>query len=148
MIARQDIFAGDSERAATVPRVLSEASVCALRAAFQAHLRFGGITEQQWRRAMRLLAQEARHSGLRVEQLLVAVKLALQGALETIDARQRAAHGSLSATIVRICIEEFYGLPLVREREVAIRGAVDIGILQLERLSVADPGPEQQRDGR
>lgn len=93
-----------------------------------------------------MLAYEARLSGLRVEQLLVSVKLALQGTLETIEARQRAAHDQLSAAIVRICIEEFYGLQAASEREVAVRGVVDIDILQLERIPVTDARLNQQRD--
>lgn len=122
--------APDLDRGGARDRPLPEAAHAALRAALGGQLRSGSRegppATPRLRAALRLLCDDARTRGVRVEQLVVAIKQAWSSLPE---AAWRAGDDWRSAflqRVVSVCIEEYYrgqGADSFRDPELGRRRA-------------------------
>ena len=79
-----------------------------LRAAIAKHAR-GEAHDDELRRALSLLAQEAQVKHLRAEELIIALKTLWRSLPEVQQATNRTDQNLLLGRLVSICIEEYYG---------------------------------------
>jgi hypothetical protein len=96
-----------SEKAEHSP-ALSKDTLQILRAAIAKHAR-GEAHDDELRRALSLLAQEARVRNLRAEELVIAMKTLWRALPEVQGATNRTEQNLLLGRLVSICIEEYYG---------------------------------------
>jgi hypothetical protein len=92
----------------TDARPLAEALLAALREALCGCIA-GENSESSLRPAIRVLCLEARREELRIEQLLISVKLAWQYLPEVRTPPLDGSRSHLLDRVISMCIEEFYG---------------------------------------
>ena len=96
-----------SEQAEHSP-ALSKDTLQILRAAIAKHAR-GEARDDELRRALSLLAQEAQVKRLRAEEVIIALKTFWRSLPEVQQATNRTEQNLLLGRVVSICIEEYYG---------------------------------------
>jgi hypothetical protein len=67
-----------------------------------------GVSDDSWRRAARLMSEDARAGGARVEELLVGVKRTWPTFAER-ERLPRSESSHLLSRFVTLCVEEYYG---------------------------------------
>jgi hypothetical protein len=86
------------------------AGVVALRSVVRAHVRDGplGAPDQIWRAPARVMCQDARARGLRVEELIISLKRMWPHVADG-ERLPRDESPRLLARVVTLCVEEYYG---------------------------------------
>ncbi len=107
---------GDTTRVNRVADVASKAAEFLQRDVSQAHGNEGFVAEAQWRTALRELGEEARATGVRVEQLLIEVKQALGILYESCAVPYGPARTAFTDRVVTLCIAEYYSSAANPER--------------------------------
>ena len=107
---------GDATRVSQVADVASRAAEFLQEGVRQAHGREGFAAEAEWRTALRELSEEARATGVRVEQLLIEVKQALGILYDTCAVPYGPARTAFTDRVVTLCIDEYYGSVTEPER--------------------------------
>jgi hypothetical protein len=106
----------DATRVNRVADVASKAAEFFQKGVSQAHGRDGFAAEAQWRTALREMSQEARATGVPVEQLLIEVKQALGILYDTCAVPYGPARTAFTDRVVTLCIGEYYSSVAERER--------------------------------
>jgi hypothetical protein len=86
---------------------MSPATVAAVCGAFDASDR-DGMLDSRLRPAARMVCDDARTSGLRVEQLLIALKTEWSQLLTSRRIEDVAERADLTSRFITLCIHEFY----------------------------------------
>jgi hypothetical protein len=107
MESQHRVFSPHSSQAVAPATALSDAIANSLRAA-HAHAGRGPVPSAEWRRALRLVCQNARRSHVPIEQLLVALKQALAPLCDVFGVPYGQERVAFTSRLVTICIEEFY----------------------------------------
>ena len=84
--------------------------VDALRDVLRRYARQGGssLSDAEWRAPARLMCDDARARGVRVEELLVGLKRVWPTLIEP-ERIQRLESSHLLSRLVTLCVEEYYG---------------------------------------
>lgn len=114
---RYVVAPGDATRVNGVADVASRAAEFLQRDVTQAHGRDGFAAEAQWRTALREMSEEARATGVPVEQLLIEVKHALGILHDTCEVPYGPARTEFTNRVVTLCIDEYYSARSVAEPE-------------------------------
>lgn len=107
---------GDATRVNRVADVASRAAEFLQEGVRQAHDHEGFAAEAEWRTALRELTEEARATGVRVEQLLIEVKQALGILYDSCGVPYGPARIKFTNRVVTLCIDEYYGSVAEPER--------------------------------
>jgi hypothetical protein len=91
-------------------RLMAPSTAAAIRRALEA---YGdtGVRDSALRPAARMICDDARRSGLRVEQMLVALKSEWAAALEQCDVPLGTARNDLTSRFITLCIHAYYAAP-------------------------------------
>jgi hypothetical protein len=101
-------FLGAATQAGGSPLVTSRVAGLVSDEAMQAQVKLGVVPETQWRRALRLMSEEARSAGVKPEQLLVEVKQALGILCDACAIPHGSTRTKFTSRVVTLCIEEYY----------------------------------------
>ena len=107
---------GDATRVHRVADVASKAAEFLQKDVRQTQGREGFTAEAEWRTALRELSEEARATGVRVEQLLIEVKQALGILYDTCGVPYGPARTAFTDRVVTLCIDEYYSSVAEPER--------------------------------
>jgi hypothetical protein len=113
---RYVVAPGDATRVNRVADVASRAAAFLQKGVTQAHGREEFEAEAQWRSALRAMSEEARATGVPVEQLLVEVKQALAILYDTCAVPFGPARTAFTDRVVTLCIDEYYSAVTEPER--------------------------------
>jgi hypothetical protein len=86
---------------------MSPATVAAIREAFEGYGEYG-LIDSRLRPAARLVCDDGRRSGLRVEQLLIALKTEWATLLMAAQVPEGPSRTDLTSRFITLCIYEFY----------------------------------------
>ena len=99
---------GAATRVNGVADVASRAAEFLQKDVTQAHGRDALAAEAQWRTALREMSEEARATGVPVEQLLIEVKHALGILYDSCAVPHGPARAEFTNRVVTLCIDEYY----------------------------------------
>lgn len=90
-----------------IPRLMSPTTLAALRDALATYVE-NGVQDSRLRPAARMVCDDARASGLRVEQMLIALKCEWAALLEQRHVPPGVARTDLTSRFITLCIHAFY----------------------------------------
>lgn len=104
-------FMGSGGHGAVPPLFTPERAVVALRSALQARIAVPERDDEGFRHALRLMGADARRRGVRVEQMIVALKEAWRSLPEVQALPAGGPRDTVLNGVITMFIEEFYAGP-------------------------------------
>jgi hypothetical protein len=103
------------------PAFTSERALIALRSALQARIATPSRNDADFRRALRLMTEDAHRRGVRAEQMIVALKEAWRSLPEVQALPAGGPRDTALSGAITMLIEEFYAGPSARPADVRPR---------------------------